>query len=146
MVARLGRYQGTLEAGRHRIVPFVDTVVRRYSRDRDTVALSATCTTRDGESVVVEGSLGFRVTEPALAYLATDDPSLLASGLATGIAQRAIGKLRLAEARERTREVEAAILREANSVIAAQAGAGQAAGIEVLDCSLERIDTPALIG
>src|SRR5712691_3805052 len=90
VVARLGRYQGTLEAGRHRIVPFVDTVVRRYSRDRDAVVLSARCTTRDGESVVIEGSLGFRVTDPRQAYLGAHDPALLASGLATGIAQRAI--------------------------------------------------------
>jgi regulator of protease activity HflC (stomatin/prohibitin superfamily) len=146
VVVRLGTYHRTVVGGRHLIVPLIDAVVRRYPLDEQTAPLSATCRTRDGENVLVEGSLGFRVVDPAQAYVAVADVAEFATGLATSIARREIGKLRLAEARERTGEVATTIVSEANEAITGDAKGGRRVGIEVLACRLSRIDTPALIG
>ena len=65
VVERLGRYHGTLGAGFHVLLPFVDTIRYRHSLKEIAVDIPAqVCITRDNVQVGVDGVLYLKVLNP----------------------------------------------------------------------------------
>jgi len=140
VVERLGRYRRTLAPGFHLLLPILDKVVARYSLAPQTVPLAVTCATREGRDVRVEGALEYRIVDPAQARYATADFAESVVALATRLAREEVARLSLGEARQKTRDVEAAIVTRAQETLSATP-----VGVAVTSCRLARIDTPALI-
>ncbi|MBF0529882.1 MAG: paraslipin, partial [Deltaproteobacteria bacterium] len=65
IVERLGKYQATLEAGFHILVPFIDKVTYKHTLKEQAVDVPAqTCITRDNVGVEVDGILYMQVIDP----------------------------------------------------------------------------------
>src|SRR4030095_2409646 len=65
IVERLGRYAGTLAAGFHILVPFIDVVRYRHSLKEMALDIPAQiCITRDNVQVQVDGVLYLKVLNP----------------------------------------------------------------------------------
>src|SRR5688572_33391249 len=65
VVERLGRYAGTLDAGFHILVPFVDVVRYRHSLKEAALDIPAQiCITRDNVQVQVDGVPYLKVLNP----------------------------------------------------------------------------------
>src|SRR5262245_34519680 len=65
VVERLGRYYGTLDAGFHVLVPFVDSIRYRHSLKEQAFDIPAqVCITRDNVQVGVDGILYMKVLNP----------------------------------------------------------------------------------
>src|SRR5512142_1546322 len=65
VVEKLGKYSGTLNAGFHVLVPFVDVIRYRHSLKEQAVDIPAqVCITRDNVQVQVDGVLYMKVLNP----------------------------------------------------------------------------------
>ena len=65
IVERLGRYSGTLDAGFHILVPFVDVIRYKHSLKEAALDIPAQiCITRDNVQVQVDGVLYLKVLNP----------------------------------------------------------------------------------
>ena len=65
VVERLGRFSGTLGAGFHILVPFVDVIRYRHSLKEQSIDIPAqVCITRDNVQVGVDGVLYLKVLNP----------------------------------------------------------------------------------
>ena len=65
VIERLGRYNQTLTAGLHFIVPFVDKVSYRHSlKENATDIPSQTAITRDNVTLIIDGILYLKITDP----------------------------------------------------------------------------------
>ena len=65
VVERLGKYSGTLDAGLHILMPFLDVV--RYKHSLKEIALDVpeqVCITKDNVQVGVDGVLYFKILNP----------------------------------------------------------------------------------
>ena len=70
VVERLGRFQLTLKAGLNFIVPFIDTIAYKHSLKEDAFDIpSQTAITRDNVTLVVDGILYIKITDPKQACL-----------------------------------------------------------------------------
>ncbi|MCI0692037.1 paraslipin, partial [candidate division KSB1 bacterium] len=68
IVERLGKYNATLEAGFHILVPFMDRVAYRHSlKERAIDVPPQTCITKDNIQVEVDGILYFQIIDPVKA-------------------------------------------------------------------------------
>ena len=74
IVERLGKYQQTLEAGFHILIPFIDRVAYIHSLKETAIDVeSQTCITRDNVSVEVDGILYLQVVDPKKASYGIDN-------------------------------------------------------------------------
>src|SRR5882672_7821525 len=65
VVERLGKYSGTLNAGFHILIPFMDTV--RYKHSLKEIAIDVpeqVCITKDNVQVHIDGILYLKVMDP----------------------------------------------------------------------------------
>jgi regulator of protease activity HflC (stomatin/prohibitin superfamily) len=83
VVERLGRYSGTLDAGFHILVPFIDVIRYRHSLKESAVDIPAqVCITRDNVQVGVDGVLYLKVLNPERASYGISDYLFAISQLA----------------------------------------------------------------
>ena len=74
VVERLGKYNASLEAGFHVILPFIDRIVYRHTLKEQAIDVPPqTCITRDNISVEVDGILYLQVNDPARASYGIDN-------------------------------------------------------------------------
>ena len=74
VVERLGRYHGTLDAGFHILVPFVDVIRYRHSLKETAIDIpEQICITRDNVQVEVDGVLYLKVLNPERASYGISD-------------------------------------------------------------------------
>ena len=74
VVERLGRYSGTLDAGFHILVPFIDVIRYRHSLKESAIDIPAqVCITRDNVQVGVDGVLYLKVLNPERASYGISD-------------------------------------------------------------------------
>ncbi|MFP4551701.1 MAG: SPFH domain-containing protein, partial [Spirochaetales bacterium] len=74
VVERLGKYAGTLEAGFHILVPFIDRVKYQHSLKEQAIDVpSQPCFTLDDVKVEVDGVLYFKVVDPHKASYGISD-------------------------------------------------------------------------
>ena len=65
VVERLGKYSGTLQAGFHILIPFLDVVRYRHSLKEQAIDIPPqVCITRDNVQVSVDGVLYLKVLNP----------------------------------------------------------------------------------
>lgn len=96
IVERLGKYSGTLEAGFHVLVPFLDRVAYKQTMKEQAVDVAPqSCITRDNIAVEVDGILYLQVIDPARASYGINNYQFASTQLAQTTMRSVIGKLEL---------------------------------------------------
>lgn len=136
IVERLGKYNSTLGAGMHILLPFIDKV--SYQRDLKECAIDVPpqqCVTKDNIIVEVDGLLYLQVVDPVKASYGISDYLFACSQLAQTTLRSEVGKLEL----DRTFEERATI----NSAICAEVDKASAPwGVKVTRYEIKTIKPP----
>ncbi|MBF2754474.1 MAG: paraslipin [Gammaproteobacteria bacterium AqS3] len=136
IVERLGKYNSTLSAGLHFLVPFIDVVAYRRSLKEEVLDIgSQDCITSDNVLVSVDGVLYIQVFDARLTAYGIENYKFAASQLAQTSLRSAIGRLEL----DKTFEEREAL----NSrVVEAVDEASQNWGVKVLRYEIRDIRPP----
>jgi len=111
IVERLGKYAGTLEAGFHVLIPFIDRVSYKHTLKEEAIdVLPQTCITRDNISVEVDGILYMQVIDPQKASYGIDNYRFASSQLAQTTMRSVIGTLDLDKTFEEREKINAEIV------------------------------------
>lgn len=111
IVERLGKYQQTLEAGFHILIPFLDRVAYIHSLKETAIDVeSQTCITRDNVSVEVDGILYLQVVDPKKASYGIDNFRFASTQIAQTTMRSVIGKLDLDKTFEERETINAVIV------------------------------------
>ena len=139
VVERLGRYSGTLDAGFHILVPFIDVIRYKHSLKESAVDIPAqVCITRDNVQVGVDGVLYLKVLDPQRASYGIADFHFAIAQLAQTTLRSEIGKIDL----DRTFEERAAINQQ---VVQELDKASEPWGVKVLRYEIKDLTPPAEI-
>ena len=96
IIERLGKYNSTLEAGFHILIPFVDKIAYKHTLKEQALDVpSQVCITRDNISVEVDGILYLQVIDPMKASYGINNYQFAATQLAQTTMRSVIGKLEL---------------------------------------------------
>ncbi len=96
ILERLGKYRGTLEAGFHVLIPFLDRIAYKHSmKERAVDVPPQVCITKDNISVEVDGILYLQVVDPKKASYGINDFQFASTQLAQTTMRSVIGKLEL---------------------------------------------------
>ena len=111
IVERLGKYNKTLEAGMHILVPFIDKVSYKHTLKEQAVDVPPQmCITKDNISVEVDGILYMQVVDPKNASYGIGDYSFASTQLAQTTMRSVIGKLDLDKTFEERESINAEIV------------------------------------
>ena len=136
---RLGKYKGTLNAGLHLLVPFVDRVAYRHSLKEQAVDVPPQqCITRDNISVEVDGILYMQIMDPVLASYGIGNYMFATTQLAQTTMRSEIGKLELDRSFEERTNINAAIVEAVDKATTPW-------GIKVLRYEIKNITPPQSI-
>lgn len=136
ILERLGKFQGSLSAGLHFVVPFVDIIRYRHSLKEIVLDIPAqVCITRDNVSVHIDGVLFFRVVDPIKSSYGINDYIQAVVQLAQTTLRSEIGKIDLDRTFEERDKVNSA-------VITAIDMATEPWGVKVLRYELKSIQPP----
>ena len=136
VVERLGRYSGTISAGFHVLLPFVDTIRYRHSLKEIAVDIPAqVCITRDNVQVGVDGVLYLRVLNPERASYGITDYMFAISQLAQTTLRSEVGKIDLDKTFEERTNINTAVVSELDK-------ASEAWGVKVLRYEIKNITPP----
>jgi regulator of protease activity HflC (stomatin/prohibitin superfamily) len=137
VVERLGRYHGTLNAGFHILVPFVDAIRYRHSLKETAIDIPAqVCITRDNVQVGVDGVLYLKVLNPERASYGISDYLFAIIQLAQTTLRSEVGKIDL----DRTFEERSTIN---HSVVGELDKASESWGVKVLRYEIKNIQPPS---
>ena len=96
IIERLGKYAGTLEAGFHVLIPFLDRVAYKHSLKEVAIDVpSQTCITKDNISVEVDGILYLQVVDAKKASYGITNYQFASIQLAQTTMRSVIGKMEL---------------------------------------------------
>ena len=136
IVERLGKYNKTLSAGFHILLPFIDIIAYRRSLKEEVMDIpSQDCITTDNVSVSVDGVLYLQVIDSKLSAYGIDNYRIAASQLAQTSLRSVIGKIEL----DRTFEERETLNQQ---VVAAIDEAAQNWGVKVLRYEIKDITPP----
>jgi len=136
VVERLGRYSGTLDAGFHILVPFIDVIRYRHSLKESAVDIPAqVCITRDNVQVGVDGVLYLKVLNPERASYGISDYLFAISQLAQTTLRSEVGKIDLDRTFEERTNVNTAVVAELDQ-------ATEPWGVKVLRYEIKNITPP----
>ena len=111
ILERLGKYKGTLEAGFHILVPFLDNIAYKHSlKERAVDVDPQMCITKDNIAVEVDGILYLQVVDPKKASYGINDFQFASTQLAQTTMRSVIGKLELDRTFEERELVNGAIV------------------------------------
>src|SRR5205085_3453450 len=136
VVERLGRYSGTLDAGLHILIPFLDAV--RYKHSLKEIALDVpeqVCITKDNVQVAVDGVLYFKILNPERASYGISDYTYAISQLAQTNLRSEIGKIELDRTFEERTNINLMVVSEVDK-------ASEAWGVKVLRYEIKNINPP----
>ena len=126
VIERLGKYNRTLGAGFHILIPFLDTVAYRRSLKEEVYdTASQNCITKDNVQIIIDGVLYIQVIDSRLSCYGIDNYKVAAQNLAQTSLRSVVGKMTL----DRTFE-EREFLNQ--SVVASVDEAAQNWGVKVL--------------
>ena len=137
IVERLGRYAGTLDAGFHILVPFVDVI--RYKHSLKEMALdipAQICITRDNVQVQVDGVLYLKVLNPERTSYGISDHLFAITQLAQTALRSEVGKIDLDRTFEERTNINTAVVAELDK-------ATEPWGVKVLRYEIKNITPPA---
>jgi len=136
VVERLGKYSGTLDAGLHILMPFLDVV--RYKHSLKEIALDVpeqTCITKDNVQVGVDGILYFKILNPERASYGISDYSWAIQQLAQTNLRSEIGKIDLDRTFEERTKINTEVVTEVDK-------ASESWGVKVLRYEIKNINPP----
>ena len=111
VVERLGRYSGTLDAGFHILLPFVDVIRYRHSLKEAALDIPAqVCITRDNVQVGVDGVLYLKILNPERASYGIQDYLFAISQLAQTTLRSEVGKIDLDRTFEERTNINIAVV------------------------------------
>ncbi len=137
VVERLGKYAGTLDAGFHVLVPFVDAIRYRHTLKEQAIDIPAqVCITRDNVQVGVDGVLYLKVLNPERASYGISNYLFAIIQLAQTTLRSEIGKIDLDKTFEERTNINVAVVTELDK-------ATEPWGIKVLRYEIKNITPPA---
>ncbi|MFQ5604431.1 MAG: SPFH domain-containing protein [bacterium] len=111
IVERLGKYSGTLEAGLHIMVPFLDQISYKHTLKEQAIDVPPqTCITKDNISVEVDGILYLQVIDPRKSSYGINNYQFASTQLAQTTMRSVIGKLELDRTFEERETINSAIV------------------------------------
>lgn len=139
VVERLGKYQVTLRAGFHAMLPFLDRVVAKLDLREDTIDVPPQeCFTRDEVKVEVDGVMYISVMDPVKATYGITDYRFAATQLAQTTTREVIGKLDLDQTFEEREIISRKVVEVLDEV-------GDAWGIRVHRYEIKNITPPTTV-
>src|SRR4249919_2503532 len=137
VVERLGRYSGTLSAGFHVLLPFVDTIRYRHTLKEQSIDIPAQiCITRDNVQVQVDGVLYLKVLNPERASYGISDYMFAITQLCQTNLRSEVGKIDLDKTFEERTAINTAVVSELDK-------ASEPWGVKVLRYEIRNITPPA---
>lgn len=137
VVERLGRYSGTLDAGFHILVPFIDVVRYKHTLKEMAVDIPAqVCITRDNVQVQVDGVLYLKILNPERASYGIQDYLFAIAQLAQTTLRSEVGKIDLDRTFEERTNINTAVVAELDK-------ATEPWGVKVLRYEIKNITPPA---
>ena len=136
VVERLGKYSGTLNAGFHLLVPFLDVV--RYKHSLKEIAIDIppqVCITRDNVQVSVDGVLYLKVLTPERASYGIADYIFGISQLAQTTLRSEVGKIELDRTFEERTNINTQVVSELDK-------ASEPWGVKVMRYEIKNITPP----
>ena len=96
VIEKLGKYNRTLSAGFHILIPFIDKIAYRHSLKEKTINVpEQVCITKDNIPVAVDGFLYLQITDPQKASYGINDYLFATTQLTQTTMRSIIGKLDL---------------------------------------------------
>src|SRR6187455_641978 len=136
VVERLGRYHGTLSAGFHVLMPFVDTIRYRHSLKEVAIDIPAqVCITRDNVQVGVDGVLYMKVLNAERASYGIADYLFAITQLAQTTLRSEVGKIDLDKTFEERTNINLSVVSELDK-------ASESWGVKVLRYEIKNITPP----
>lgn len=136
IIERLGKFNNSLGAGFHILIPFLDKVAYKYSLKEEVSDIpSQTCITKDNVTVEVDGLLYLQVMDSKLAAYGINDYRMAASQLAQTTLRSCIGKIDLDKTFEERETINGQVVDSIDQ-------AAQAWGIKVLRYEVKDILPP----
>src|SRR5262249_18260464 len=136
VVERLGKYSGTLNAGFHILLPFVDTIRYRHSLKETAVDIpEQVCITRDNVQVAVDGILYLKVLNPERASYGISDYRFAITQLAQTTLRSEVGKIELDRTFEERSHINVEVVTELDK-------ASEPWGVKVLRYEIKNITPP----
>jgi regulator of protease activity HflC (stomatin/prohibitin superfamily) len=136
IIERLGKYNNSLAAGFHILIPFLDKVAYKFSLKEEVTDIpSQTCITKDNVTVEVDGLLYLQVMDSKLAAYGINDYRMAASQLAQTTLRSCIGKIDLDKTFEERETINAQVVDSIDQ-------AAQAWGVKVLRYEVKDILPP----
>jgi regulator of protease activity HflC (stomatin/prohibitin superfamily) len=136
IIERLGRYNKTLGAGFHILVPFLDRVAYKFTLKEEVFDIpSQTCITKDNVTVEVDGLIYLQVMDSKLSAYGINDYRMAASQLAQTTLRSCIGKIDLDKTFEERETINGQIVSSIDE-------AAQAWGVKVLRYEVKDILPP----
>ena len=137
VVERLGKYHGTLSAGFHILLPFVDAIRYRHSLKEVAIDIpEQICITRDNVQVGVDGVLYLKVLDPERASYGVADYLFAISQLAQTTLRSEVGKIDLDRTFEERNTINFQVVTELDK-------ASEPWGIKVLRYEIKNITPPS---
>lgn len=139
VVERLGKYQGTLQAGFHILIPFFDRVAYKRSLKEEPIDIAAqTCITADNVTLEIDGILYIQVMNSKKSAYGIDNFHFAAAQLAQTSLRSAIGKIDL----DKTFEARETLN---GQVVMALDEAAENWGVKVLRYEIKDIQPPRTV-
>jgi regulator of protease activity HflC (stomatin/prohibitin superfamily) len=136
VVERLGRFSGTLYAGFHILVPFLDVIRYRHTLKELAVDIpEQVCITRDNVQVAVDGVLYLKVLNPERASYGIADFVFAITQLAQTTLRSEVGKIELDRTFEERTNINASVVSELDK-------ASEPWGVKVLRYEIKNITPP----
>ncbi|HRK06543.1 MAG TPA: paraslipin [Pseudobdellovibrionaceae bacterium] len=136
IMERLGKFQTSMQAGLHFVVPFIDVIRYKHSLKEIVLDIPAqVCITKDNVSVHVDGVLFFRVMDAVKASYGISDFIAAVTQLAQTTLRSEIGKIDLDRTFEERDKINSA-------VILGIENATQPWGVKVLRYEIKQIQPP----
>lgn len=139
VLERLGKYQGTLTAGLHVVVPFIDRVAYKHVLKEFALDVPGqSCVTKDNTQLHIDGILYFQVTDPMRASYGSTNYVQAITQLAQTTLRSVIGRMEMDKTFEERDAINAA-------VVTALDEASQNWGVKVLRYEIKDLTPPAEI-
>jgi regulator of protease activity HflC (stomatin/prohibitin superfamily) len=136
IIERLGKYNRTLAAGFHILIPFLDRVAYRFSLKEEVLDIpSQTCITKDNVTVEVDGLIYMQVVDSKLSAYGINDYRLASSQLAQTTLRSCIGRIDLDKTFEERETINGQVVDSIDL-------AAQAWGVKVLRYEVKDIVPP----
>lgn len=136
VIERLGKYSGTLGAGFHILVPFIDRISYKHSlKEAAYDTPRQICITRDNVQVEIDGVLYLQVVDPERASYGIADYLFAISQLAQTTLRSEIGKIELDKTFEERSHINLAVVEEIDK-------AATPWGVKVLRYEIKDINPP----